>query len=435
MSQRVLPDNAEFEGVPLAYFWLWSICTGLLAAGVTVGFRLLIDGGEWLITSQRDGLVAGAAALPPPLRIFIGAAGGAFAGVVLWFGTRWAAAGPRGAQHIDYIDAARVGHGELNDRTTLARSASSLISVVSGASVGREGPMVQLAAWAAVLLGRRVRLSNEQRNALLVCGIAAGIGSAYHAPIAGVVFVLELALGFLASHTVAPVLIAVASSSIVIRSLGLSTPLYVMPAIAPDPGNLVFAAFIGLACGGLGTLLLYSVARCRLLFSRIDLVPARLALGGLIVGSLAALTPEVWGNGFSTVSRVLQGDVVLQWVALVLLVKLSATVFSAGSGAIGGLFTPTLFIGATGGYLLGAGALDVLPAGWVGTPSGVAVIGMAAALAAATQAPLMAIVMVLEMTGQFQLSVPVMLATGIAYVVGTRAGSMPLYGNPIEGHV
>jgi CIC family chloride channel protein len=434
-----MPDSAQAAtpaaiAAPVAQFWLWAVMAGLLAAAVTTGFRLLIDSGELLLTGHSGGLVATAAALSPWQRIGVGVLGGALAGVLLWLGARWAAAGPRGAQHIDYIDAARAGQGDLNDRTTLVRSASSLLSVTSGASVGREGPMVQLAAWTAVLLGRRARLSDEQRNALLVCGIAAGIGSAYHAPIAGVVFVLELALGFLASHTVAPVLIAVASSSIVIRSLGLATPLYVMPAIAPDPGNIAFAAVVGLVCGSLGSALLRSVAWCRRAFGQIAFLPARLALGGLIVGALAAIAPEVWGNGFSTVSRVLSGGAALQWLLLVLAIKLLATVVSAGSGAVGGLFTPTLFIGATSGYLLGDAALALLPASWVGTPSGVAVIGMAAALAAATQAPLMAIVMVLEMTGQFQLSVPVMLAAGIAYVVGTRAGTRPLYGNPIEGH-
>lgn len=419
---------------PAALFWLWAAVAGLLAASVTSAFRTLIGVGEWWLSSQDAGLVAAAAALPPWLRIVIGAAGGLIAGGVLWLGARWAARGPRGEKHIDYIDAARAGEAELNDRTTLARSASSLVSVVSGASVGREGPMVQLAAWAAVVLGRAVRLAPEQRNALLVCGIASGIGAAYHAPIAGVIFVLELALGFMARHTVAPVLIAVAASSVLIHGLGLSQPLYAMPSIQADSGSLLFAAVAGLLCGALGAALLHAVAASRRAFAHIGPLPARLAAGGLVAGILAALAPEVWGNGFSTVSRVLHGGVLAEWLLLVLAIKFLATLASAGSGAVGGLFTPTLFIGAAGGFLLGDTALGVLPVEWVGTPAATAVIGMAAALAAATQAPLMAIVMVLEMTGQYALAVPVMLAAGIAYVVGTRAGTRPLYGNPIEGH-
>ena len=427
-------DTPPAPPASTARFWLWSACAGLLAAAATSTFHLLIDAGEWLLSGQVGGLVATAAALSPWARVAVGAGGGLAAGLVLWLGQRWARAGPHGTRHIDYIDAARAGTAELNDRTTLVRSASSLLSVTTGASVGREGPMVQLAAWAAVVLGRHVALSAEERNALLVCGIAAGIGAAYHAPIAGVIFVLELALGFLARHTVAPVLIAVAASSILIRGLGLAEPIYVMPASQPGAGVLPVAAVAGLVCGLLGTALLNGVAASRRLFERVGPLPARLALGGLLAGTFAAFVPEVWGNGYSTVSRVLQGGTALDWLLLVLLVKFAASLASAGSGAGGGLFTPTLFIGATGGFLLGDAAHGLLPAAWVGDASSIAIVGMAAALAAATQAPLMAIVMVLEMTGQFQLSVPVMLAAGIAYAVSRQAKTRPLYGNPIEGH-
>jgi CIC family chloride channel protein len=230
------------------------------------------------------------------------------------------------------------------------------------------------------------------------------------------------------------VLIAVAASSIFIRGLGLAEPIYVISSARLAPAHLGFAAMTGLLCGGLGTILLYGVERGRMVFARISCLPLRLMLGGLLAGGLSAVTPEVWGNGSSTVSRVLNGETLVHWVAFVLAVKVLATMISAGSGAVGGLFTPTLFIGATGGFLFGDMALSSLPAQWVGSPETAAVIGMAAALAAATQAPLMAIIMVLEMTGQFQLTVPIMLAAGVAYAVSTRFGTRPLYGNPIEGH-
>jgi CIC family chloride channel protein len=157
-------------------------------------------------------------------------------------------------------------------------------------------------------------------------------------------------------------------------------------------------------------------------------------LGGLLVGLLSAGVPEVWGNGYSVVSEVLQGGLLWQTLALLLVVKAVATVLSSGSGTIGGVFTPSLFVGATAGSLLAQLAALYLPPGWVGDPRLLAVIGMAAVLAAVTHAPLMAIVMVLEMTGQFQLTVPTMLACGVAYAISTQFGGRPLYGNPIEAH-
>lgn len=428
------PQSRLAVAVRTSYLWLWAAAAGAAAAGATIGFRWLIAQVEWLATGHVGGLVEVARSLPPWHRWLVGAAGGLLAGLVLQLGLRWASRGPAGAVHVDYIDAARQGQMRLNDRTTLARSASALLSVGSGASIGREGPMIQMAAWLASWIARFSPLPAEERNAILVCGIAAGIGSVYHAPLAGVVFVLELALGFFARHTVAPVLIASATSSGLIYWLVAPSPLYVMPSVALLPTSIEAALVLGVLCGVIGWALLELLERSRSLFARINSLPLRLGLGGVLVGGLSAAVPEVWGNGYSVVSQVLQGDQAWQWVALLFVMKILATALSTGSGAIGGVFTPTLFVGATSGYVIAHLAGLWLPPELIGDPRVMSVIGMAAVLAAVTHAPLMAIVMVLEMTRQFQLTVPVMLACGVAYAISTQFGARPLYGNPIEAH-
>lgn len=414
------------------HFWFWAAVAGALSAAAVVGFRWLTQQVEWLATGHAGGLVEAARSLSPWHRALVCTLGGLLAGGVLQAGTAWARRGPRGDVNLDYLDAARAGEARLNDRTTFARSVSALVSVGTGASIGREGPMVQIAAWLASCLARLLPLTAEQRNALMVCGIAAGIGSAYHAPVAGVVFVLELALGFFARSTVAPVLIASATASSLIYWLVEPAPLYAMPATVVAPTSLGLALATGVLFGGLGWLLLGLLERTRALFARVHSLTLRLGLGGLLVGLLSAAVPEVWGNGYSVVSRVLQGDLLWQALAFVLIAKVAATALSAGSGAIGGVFTPSLFVGAAAGSTLAQIAALWLPASMVGDPRVLAVIGMAAVLAAVTHAPLMAIVMVLEMTNQFQLAVPVMLASGVAYAISTRFGVRPLYGNPIE---
>ena len=428
------PPSRLAVAIRTSYLWLWAAAAGAAAAGATIGFRWLIAQVEWLATGHIGGLVEVARSLPPWHRWLVGAAGGLLAGLALQLGLRWASRGPAGAVHVDYIDAARRGQMRLNDRTTLARSASALLSVGTGASIGREGPMIQMAAWLASWIARFSPLPAEERNAILVCGIAAGIGSVYHAPLAGVVFVLELALGFFARHTVAPVLIASATASGLIYWLVAPSPLYVMPPVALLPTSIEAALVLGVLCGVIGWALLDLLERSRSLFSRINSLPLRLGLGGLLVGGLSAAVPEVWGNGYSVVSQVLQGDQAWQWVALLFVMKILATALSTGSGAIGGVFTPTLFVGATSGYVIAHLAGLWLPAELIGDPQVMSVIGMAAVLAAVTHAPLMAIVMVLEMTRQFQLTVPVMLACGVAYAISTQFGARPLYGNPIEAH-
>ena len=414
--------------------WLWAALIGVLAAAATTGFHWLMREVEWLATGHGGGLVDAARSLPPWHRALVCAVGGLLAGLVLSWGRRWARRGPAGDENLDYIDAARHGRVDLNDRMTLVRSASALLSVGTGASIGREGPMVQLSAWLAATLARWVPLQPQQRTTLLVAGIAAGIGSAYHAPVAGVVFVLELALGFIVPHAIAPVLIAAATSSSLIYWLVEPQPLYTMAAVPQLPTSLGVALLGGLVFGAIGLALLVLLERARAAFARIASPTWRLALGGLAVGLLSALVPEVWGNGYSVVSDVLQGDSAWQWLALVLAMKVAATAISSGSGAIGGVFTPSLFVGATAGSVFAQIAVLYLPLAWVGDPRVLAVIGMAAVLAAVTHAPLMAIVMVLEMTNQFQLTVPAMLACGVAYAISTQLGGRPLYGNPIEAH-
>jgi CIC family chloride channel protein len=413
--------------------WLWAAAAGALAAAATIGFRWLTQQVEWIATGSTQGFVNAARALPAWQRPIVCTVGGLIAGVVLQRGARWAAAGPQGDHHVDYIDAARRGRVELNDRTNLTRTVSALFSIGTGASIGREGPMVQLAAWATSWMARVIPLVPEQRSALMVCGIAAGIAAAYHAPVAGVVFVLELALGFFARHAVAPVLIASGTASSLVYVLIDSKPLYAAAPVTMLPSSLGFTLLAGILFGGLGWGFLLLVEASRKAFRHVDSVPLRLGLGGLLVGGLSVFMPEVWGNGYSVVSSALSGTDAWQWLALVLLTKVVATAWSSGSGAIGGMFTPSLFVGAAAGGVLAQVAAFWLPAAWVGDPRSLVVIGMAAVLAATTHAPLMSITMVLEMTNEFQLTVPVMLACAIAYAISTQFGTRPLYGNPIEG--
>lgn len=406
-----------------ARIWLAAALAGILGALAMYLFHLLINAMEWLLTRHTGSLVENAITLPAWARILVPTAGGILAGLVLHYGKNWSS-----SPHIDYIDAAREGKIELNDRTNAVRALSSLFSVGSGASIGREGPMVQLSAWFSSWLARIFPIPESQRNAVLVCGIAAGIASAYHAPVAGVVFVLELALGFFARHTVAPVLISAVTASALIFWMVEPSPLYAMPDTPPmpvTPSSLLVALAAGTACGLLGLGLLKLIEWAKAAFSRVSALWLRLGLGGLIVGFLSVPVPEVWGNGYDVVSKVLNGGVAWNWVFAVFAAKVIATVASTSSGAIGGIFTPTLFVGATTGYLVGTAT---------GDPVAMSIVCMSAVLSAVTHAPLMAIVMVLEMTNQFHLVLPVMLASGASYAVSTEFGAKPLYGNPIEHH-
>jgi CIC family chloride channel protein len=414
--------------------WWWATISGVLSAVCVVGFRHAVAFVEWVGTGHSGGLVEAARSIAPWRRVAVCLLGGILAGAVLEIGNRWAARAARGAVNLDYIDAAREGRVDLNDRTTISRTLSALLSVGTGASIGREGPMVQLSAWVSAWLARLSTVPAEQRSVLMVCGIASGIGAAYHAPIAGVVFVLELALGFFGRHTVAPVLIASSVSGALIYWWVEPLPVYTMDLVTMAPTSLGLALGVGLLFGLLGWAVLGMLNISRRVFARVRWFPLRLGIGGLAVGLLSIAAPEVWGNGYSIVSSVLRDAPGWQWLSWLLLAKIIATVISSGSGSIGGVFTPSIFVGAVSGSVIAQLASTWLPVSIVGDPRLLSVVGMAAVLAAVTHAPLMAIVMVLEMTHQFQLTIPVMLASGVAYAVSTHFGAKPLYGNPIEAH-
>ncbi len=417
----------------VALVWAAAALIGAIGGLVAVGFRSLIAVTQWIGTGHTGGLVATALALEWWQRLLVPLGGGLAAGLLQQWGKRWAQRGPQGDRHIDYLDAARSGDATLNDRTTLARSASALLSIGSGASIGREGPMVQLAAWAAARAARWLPVPAEQRATLLACGIAAGFGTAYHAPIAGVVFVLELALGTFARQRVEAVLIAAVSATAVVFGLTDVHPVYTMPRVDLTPASLPLAAVFGIASGLLGWLVLALLQRSRQLFAALRAPWLRLGAGGLAVGALSAAVPEVWGNGYAVVSDLLHGNDSWHFVALILAAKIVATLASAGSGAVGGMFTPMLFVGAAGGYLFAVAGGALVDPALAGDPRVLGVIGMAAVLSAVTHAPITSIVVVLEMTNQFQLTAPVMLACAVAYAISARFGTRPLYGNPIEG--
>lgn len=402
---------------------LWSIAAGLLGAGATECFRQLLHGLDTMVFGAHTGMVSIALALPWYLRLVSPALGGLAAGALLVWARRLSVQ----KATSDYMEAIVVGDGRIPVGQALVRSASSLLSIASGGSIGREGSMVQLSALAASLLGRVLHLPLARLRLLVACGAAAGITSAYNAPIAGAFFVAEIVLGTIAMESVGPIMVASVVANIAMRSFPGYRPTYQMPAFADISGiEVLLFALMGVLVGGAAALFLRGLAGGRRQFARLPLaLPLRLALGGLIVGLISVAVPQVWGNGYSVVNGVLH-DPGPWWLLLALLVaKVLATLATAGSGAVGGVFTPALFVGCLVGSLFGHGVHALWPAA-TSASSAYAIVGMGAFLAAATQAPLMAVLMIFEMTLSYEVMLPLMAASVIAYFVARslQAGSM-----------
>nr|WP_242467478.1 ClcB-like voltage-gated chloride channel protein [Thiocapsa imhoffii] len=408
---------------------LAAALAGFLGALVTVIFREGILLLEWLLVGQSGSLVAMAHALTPWQRLLIPALGGLLAGLILTrIGARL-----RGRTTTDYMESVTQGDGWISVRHSLVKSASSLVTVASGGSIGREGAMVQLAAMMASVIGRLARFPRERLRLLVAAGAAAGLAAAYNAPIAATIFVAEIVLGSIAIEFIGPLIVAAVIANVTVHDLMGYAPVYDIPAFhLVSDGELLLYLLLGLIAGHVAPVFLNLLARSHRLFARLPVpLAGRMMLGGLIVGLISVYEPAVWGNGYSVVSTVLNEPWVWQALLTVLVLKIISTAATHGSGAIGGAFTPTLFVGALLGALFGTLVQVLIPDG-TGPASAYAVVGMGAMLAGTTHAPLMAILMVFEMTMDYAIVLPLMLAVVTAHYTARRyADIAPMYADSL----
>jgi len=396
----------------LAGVVFWAALVGLCAALSSVAFREGLRFMEMLFTGQATSLEHAAAALPWWHRVLLPACGAVLAGFVL----RLAGKVLPSPRVVDYMEVVRAGDGRIGVRATLANCCSSLLSIASGGSIGREGPMVQLAAMCGSRVGILGRAPIPRLRLMVACGGAAGIASAYNAPISGALFVSEIILGGTTMESFGPLVVAsVTASATVHRFMGYA-PLYEIPKVAiASNRELIFFVLLGVLLGHLAPpfLSLLDFAKSRFVGLRLPR-QWQLGLGGLIVGVISVWVPEVWGNGFTAVSDILNAQLA-GWVLLAILAaKVLATAATVGSGAVGGVFTPTLFLGCAIGGLFGGVLHPLLPA-FTSGPAAYALAGMGGFLAATTHAPLTSILMLFEMTLDYDMVLPLMLVCVTAH--------------------
>src|ERR1700736_1132527 len=394
---------------------LWAAVIGILGALAAEAFRQATNLLHYLFTGSDAEIITSFEHLPLWQRFLVPVVGGVLAGLTLWIGNRLIAS-VRQKSTTDYMEAVVVGNGVISLRASLVKTISALFSISTGASIGREGPLVQLSSLAASLVGRLRNCPIPQRRQLVACGTAAGIASAYNAPIAGAFFVAEIVLGTVVFESLGPLILASVTATFLSRAFHGESPLYQSPALGLHTGwEIVPLCAIGIFLGFLAPLYLQILRRTEGLFSKLTLpVPAKLGLGGAVVGLLAMFYPEVCGNGKGLVTSLLHQNWDFYTVLILVIVKLIATSATFGSGAAGGIFTPTLFIGSAIGVLYGQAVLYFAPQ-LQPDPTMYGLMGMGSFLAATTGAPLMAILMVFELTLSYAIVPFLMVACVLGY--------------------
>lgn len=319
-----------------------------------------------------------------------------------------------GVPEVMYAVARRGGH--IPGRVAVVKALASAITIGSGGSVGREGPIVQIGSALGSTLGRITRMPESQLRTLVACGAAGGIAATFNAPIAGVFFALELILRDFATRSFAAVMLSSIMASVVGRAILGDHPFLALPAFTVSrPSEYLLFAGLGLLAGVVGVLF------SKVLYLIEDLCDwawrgpewLRPAVGGLLLGLLLFAMPQLYGVGYPVLEASVAGKYTIGFLLLLVVAKMVATSLTIGIGGSGGVFAPSLVIGAAFGAAAGEAIGLVIP-GLSGQAGTFALVGMAAVFAGATRAPITAGIILFELTGEYTIILPLLLAVIVA---------------------
>ena len=320
-------------------------------------------------------------------------------------------------------------NGYISLRTVTAKFFLCSTSLASGIALGREGPAVQIGAGLASVIARRLGLSTQYVKSLVPVGSAAALAAAFNTPIAAVLFSLEEIVGDLHAPVLGSVVLSSATSWMVLHLILGDEPLFHVAGYQlAHPAELLMYALLGVA-GGLGSVAFVKLLlRLRQWFLTLPRHTGWLQplAGGLTVGIMGYFVPEVLGVGYEEVDRVLSGDLVLQTVVILIVLKMIATAVCYASGNAGGIFGPSLFIGAMMGAAVGSVAHLLMP-GYTAGPGAYALVGMGTAFAGIIRAPLTSVIMIFELTRDYSIIVPLMVSNLIAFFISHRLQPQTIY--------
>jgi CIC family chloride channel protein len=423
-AQQVRMSN-NFEGLPLLAA-LGLVC-GVVSGGLIILFRLVMEGAahQWL----PNGDIESFEELSGPDRFLLCVAGGLIVGLILHF----LKPKNRSVGVVHVIERLDYHQGYLPLKNAAVQFVTAAISLLSGHSLGREGPSVHLGAAAGSALGRSLRVPNNSVRVLVGCGVAAAIAAAFNTPLAGVIFAMEVVIMDYTVIGFTPVILAAVSATTLTRLTFGDHTAFTMPELEINSlQELPLVAFMGALIGCLAAAFIQITLFASGLLAK-QAIWVRTTLAGVITGVIAFALPEVMGTGYDTVDSILLMQISVATVVLLTFAKTVTTAFAVGLGIPAGLIGPTLFIGAAAGGAIASAIGLIYPD--IGSVAFYATLGMAAMMAAVLQAPLAALIYLLELTADHAIILPGMIAVITASLI-TRVvfGKSSIYQHLMLAH-
>ncbi|MFQ5668936.1 MAG: ClcB-like voltage-gated chloride channel protein [Acidobacteriota bacterium] len=402
----------------------WAGTLGAMGAVAACGLRALADAILPFLWGAGGDISRQVALAPTWMRLVIPAAGGVIAGLILVYGVKIT----RAASGWGILEAVVLRDGMLNFRPALVKTLSSLVTITTGGSVGREGPMVLISSTLASKAGQWLKLPTRHLRILTASGVASGMAAAYNAPIGAAFFAMEIILGNFAMEVFAPLVFASVIATLVSRGLYGAEPIFHVPSFEMvSIWEVGFYLLLGLAGGLLASAFLGALRFFSRCFQTIRLSrPLAMGLTGGVLGVVILWHPEICGNGRVLTDALLGSSYGWRLAATLLVLKLLLTTMTVGSGAVGGVFTPSLFVGGAMGYGFGTLVHFLAPAYSAQAPA-YALVGMGCLLAGTAQAPIMATLMIFEMSLNYSIVLPLMLSCAAASLVARAVSPRSVY--------
>jgi len=404
------------------FFLLLSVIIGLFAGVAVVCFRITIDYTRlWLLGSGIDSVTG-----PGPARVVLVPT---LAGLALAFLVQRVFPRVKGSGVTQTKSAVYIYDGYIPFDTVIGKFLTCALAIGSGQSLGPEDPSLQMGAGIASALGRRLHLSREKVRLIAPVGAAAGLAAAFNSPITAVLFVIEEVIGTWSAGILGAVVLAAVAAVVVMRLFLGAQPLFQIPPYSmAHSAELLSYAVLGIL-GGVTSVIFVKLLRAVL--SRARSLPrwtfyVQPALAGMAIGLIGLRFPQIMGAGYEYIDQAMHGQFLWRTLVALAVLKVLATTLSISSGAPGGMFAPALFIGAMVGAAVGTVQHQFFP-GAAGPLGAYALVGMGTLFAGFLRAPMTSVFMVLEVSGNYSIILPVIISNTIAYVIGRRFQKSPIF--------